>query len=102
MPDQSLSKAFVAKITAAPGSESELEELLTGAVELANQEAGTVVWFAVRTAPDTFWIFDAFQSEEDRQAHANGQIVAALNANAGLLGAEPEIMPADVLASKMP
>jgi quinol monooxygenase YgiN len=97
-----LSVAFVAKITSAPGSEEELAELLTGAVELANAEEGTVVWFAVRTAPDTFWIFDAFTNEEDRQAHANGQIVAALNENANLLGSEPEIMPADILASKLP
>jgi len=97
-----LSVAFVAKIEAAPGSESALEELLTGAVELANAEAGTVVWFSVRTAPGTFWIFDAFVSEKDRQAHANGQIVAALTDNADLLGAAPEIMPADVLAFKLP
>lgn len=102
MPAQSLTKAFVAKITAASGSESDLADLLAGAVELANQEAGTVVWFAVQTGPDTFWIFDAFASEEDRQAHANGRIVAALNENANLLGAQPEIMPAEILASKMP
>lgn len=99
---QHLSVAFVAKITAAPGSEDELAELLTGAVELANAEEGTVVWFAVRTSPDTFWIFDAFANEDDRQAHASGQIVAALNENSRLLGAEPEIMPADILASKLP
>lgn len=102
MSPQSLTKAFVAKIQAADGSEAELSDLLTGAVELANAEAGTLVWFAVRTEPGTFWIFDAFASEEDRQAHANGQIVAALNENAHLLGAQPEIMPADILASKMP
>ena len=99
---QHLSVAFVAKITAASGSEHELAELLTGAVELANAEEGTVVWFAVRTSPDTFWIFDAFANEDDRQAHASGQIVAALSENARLLGAEPEIMPADILASKLP
>ena len=97
-----LTVAFVAKITAGAGSESELADLLTGAVELANAEEGTVVWFAVRTAPDTFWIFDAFANEDDRQAHAEGQIVEALNANAHLLGAEPDIMPAEVLASKLP
>jgi quinol monooxygenase YgiN len=99
---ESLSVAFVAKITAASGSEDDLAELLTGAVALANAEEGTVVWFAVRTTPDTFWIFDAFANEDDRQVHASGQIVAALNENANLLRAEPEIMPADILASKLP
>lgn len=102
MNNDQLSVAFVAKITAASGSETDLEALLTGAVALANAEEGTVVWFAVRTAPDTFWIFDAFANEEDRQAHANGPIVEALNANAGLLASEPEIMAAEILAAKMP
>lgn len=100
--DTHLTVAFVARIEAAPGSESDLADLLEGAVELANAEAATVVWFAVRTEPGIFWIFDAFANEEDRQAHANGQIVEALNANSHLLGSEPEIMPADILASKMP
>ena len=35
-------------------------------------------------------------------AHANGAIVAALMANQHLLGAAPEILAADVLASKLP
>ena len=32
--------------------------------------------------PTTFWIFDTFGSEEARQAHVNGEIAAALMANA--------------------
>lgn len=97
-----LTKAFVAKIVAADGAEDELEALMTGAVELANQEAGTIVWFSVKTDDKTFWVFDAFVDEGGQQAHANGEIVAALQANSHLLGAEPEILPADVLATKMP
>ena len=77
-------------------------DLLASAVELANEEEGTIVWFAVRTHPDTFWIFDAFPDEAARDAHANGAIVEALMANQHLLGAAPEILPADVLASKLP
>ena len=94
--------AFVAKIVAADGQHDALGDLLAGAVELANEEEGTIVWFAVRTHPDTFWIFDAFPDEAARDAHANGAIVEALMANQQLLGAAPEIMPADVLASKLP
>jgi quinol monooxygenase YgiN len=97
-----LSHAFVAKIRAKEGKEPELRELMTGAVELANAEEGTEVWFAVTTSPDTFWVFDAFRDQEARQAHADGEIVKALNANADLLAEAPEILPADVLASKMP
>jgi quinol monooxygenase YgiN len=47
------------------------------------------------------WIFDTFGSEDARQAHTNGEIVAALMANADeLLAGPPEILPADVLAAK--
>ncbi len=94
--------AFVAKIVAADGLGSELGALLEGAVELANQETGTIVWFAARSDEHTFWIFDAFPTAEDRNAHANGAIVAALGANSHLLGADPEIIPADILAAKLP
>jgi quinol monooxygenase YgiN len=94
--------AFVARIKAKEGRESELRDLMTGAVGLANAEEGTDVWFAVTTSPDTFWVFDAFQTQEARQAHADGEIVKALNANADLLAEAPEILPADVLASKLP
>ena len=75
---------------------------MTGAVELANAEEGTEVWFSVATGDDTFWVFDAFPSLEARQAHAEGEIVKALNENSNLISGAPEIMPADVLASKLP
>jgi quinol monooxygenase YgiN len=97
-----LKYAFVARIRAREGKESEVRELMTGAVALANAEEGTEIWFAVTTSPDTFWVFDAFATQEARQAHADGEIVNALNANADLLAEEPEILPADILASKLP
>jgi quinol monooxygenase YgiN len=98
-----LTLAFVAKLVAMEDTAGELAELLTGALQLANDEAGTVVWFALRTDATTFWIVDAFPSEGDRQAHIQGQIAAALMANADrLLASPPEILPADVLAAKVP
>ncbi len=97
-----LPHAFVAKMVAKPGQEEELAEFLTGALVLANEEIGTVVWFAARTDESTFWIFDAFATEADRDAHANGAIVDALGQNAErLLAVAPQIMPAAVLASKI-
>jgi quinol monooxygenase YgiN len=95
--------AFVAKLTAKDETADEVGAFLGDAVKLANDEAGTVVWFALRTDPTTFWIVDAFASEGDRQAHINGPIAAALMSNADrLLAAPPEILPADVLAAKVP
>ena len=93
--------AFVARIEAKPDRADDVAALLTGALPLAEAEPGTVDWYAARTSPTTFWIFDTFGDEDARQAHINGEIVAALMANANeLLAAPPEILAADVLARK--
>ena len=93
--------AFVARIEAKPDKADDVAALLTGALPLAQAESGTVDWFAARPSPTTFWIFDTFGTEEARQAHVNGEIAAALAANADeLLATAPEILAADVLASK--
>ena len=93
--------AFVARIEAKPDKAEEVATLLTGALPLAQAEPGTVAWYAARTSPTTFWIFDTFGSEDARQAHINGEIAAALMAKADeLLAGPPEILAADVLARK--
>ena len=93
--------AFVARIEAKPERAEDMANLLTGALPLAEAEPGTVDWYAARTSPTTFWIFDSFGSEDARQAHIDGEIAAALMANADeLLAGPPEILAADVLASK--
>ena len=93
--------AFVVKLEAKPDKAEDLAALLTGALPLAQAEAGTIDWYAARTSPTTFWIFDTFGTEAARQDHINGEIAAALVANADeLLAAPPEILPADVLAAK--
>jgi quinol monooxygenase YgiN len=98
-----LTVAFVARLVAKADTADETGRLLTDALALANDEAGTIVWFALQTDPTTFWIVDAFPSEADREAHLSGQIAAALMANASRLLAEPpQILPADVLAAKVP
>jgi quinol monooxygenase YgiN len=97
------SLAFVVKLVAKSGLEDEVADFLTGALRLANDEAGTIVWFALRTDASTFWIVDAFPDEDARRAHINGPIAKALMTNADrLLAASPEILQADVLAAKLP
>jgi quinol monooxygenase YgiN len=93
--------AFVARIEAKPDKADDVAQLLAGALPLAQAEPGTVDWYAARTSPTTFWIFDTFGTEDARNAHINGEIAAALMARADeLLAAPPEILAADVLASK--
>ncbi len=97
-----LSVALVVKMVAKEESREELASFLSGAVELANAEAGTPVWFALRTDARTFWIVDAFPGDTERKAHLDGPIAAALMANADrLLAQPPTLSPADVLASKV-
>jgi hypothetical protein len=95
--------AIVAKLVAKPELSGEVAEFLAGALGLANEEAGTTVWFALRTDDTTFWIVDAFPTAADRQAHLDGRIAADLMANAErLLAAPPELNMAEVLAAKVP
>jgi quinol monooxygenase YgiN len=84
-----------------PDKADDVAALLVGALPLAEAEPGTVDWYAARTSPTTFWIFDIFGSEDARQAHISGEIAAVLMATADeLLATPPEILAADVLARK--
>jgi quinol monooxygenase YgiN len=95
-------KALLARLEAKPGKEAAVQDLLTKAVELANQEERTTLWFALRLGPSTFGVFDAFADDAGRQAHLNGPIAQALMANAAeLFSKPPQIDPLDVLAAKL-
>lgn len=90
------------RLHAKPGKEATLGQFLAGAIELANQEAGTPVWFAIKFDDTTFGVFDGFADEKGRAAHLEGPIAAALMANATeLLAQPPKIERVDVLAAKV-
>ncbi|HET9034774.1 MAG TPA: antibiotic biosynthesis monooxygenase [Myxococcaceae bacterium] len=90
-----------ARLVAKEGKERAVEDFLRSGLELAQAEAGTMQWYAVRFDQRTFAIFDTFASEEGRQAHLGGRIAAALMAKAGELLAEPpRIERHDILAAK--
>jgi quinol monooxygenase YgiN len=90
------------RLEAKPGKEAELAAFLMQGLQLANQEATTPLWFALRLGPKTFAIFDAFRDETGRQNHLNGPIAKALMAQApNLLAAAPVIEQADVLGAKV-
>lgn len=97
-----LTKSFVVKLDARAETADEVAVFLSDAVEMANAEAGTIVWLGLRTDVTTFWVVDAFRSDVERQNHINGPIAAALMANATrLFATAPEILPADVLSAKV-
>jgi quinol monooxygenase YgiN len=92
---------ILARLEAQPGKGDALGEFLQAGRELAVAEPGTVTWYAFRIGENTYGIFDTFETEEDRQAHLNGEIPAALGqVGDELLATAPEIIPVDVTAVK--
>jgi quinol monooxygenase YgiN len=95
--------SLVVRLYARQETADEVAGFLASSVAAANDESGTTVWLALQTDGRTFWIVDAFPTESDRRAHLDGPIAAALIENADrLLAAPPEILPASVLAAKLP
>ena len=94
---------LLVRLVAKPGKEQVVADFLAGALPLAQAEAGTLTWFALKLSATEFGIFDAFPDDAGRKAHLNGPIAAALMANAAeLLAVPPVIEQVDVLAAKLP
>ena len=95
--------ALFARLEAKPGKENDVAEFLRHGLALANQEATTLLWFALRLGPTTFAIFDAFADDSGRQRHLGGPIAQALMAQAPVLFAAPPVIePLEVLGAKLP
>jgi quinol monooxygenase YgiN len=95
--------AILALLEAKTGKENEVAEFLKSAQPLAEQEAGTTSWYAVKLGPAKFGIFDTFKDEEGRNAHLTGEIAKALFAKAEELFAKPpQVEMLEILASKAP
>jgi len=93
---------LVVRLVAKSGKEEEVAGFLAGALPLAQGEALTISWYALRADKTTFYIVDTFAENAGRDAHLGGPIAAALMAKAGELLAEPpKIEKVDVLAAKL-
>src|SRR6478672_6366089 len=90
--------ALFARLEAKPGKEKEVADFLRQGLALANQEATTLMWFALRLGPSTFAIFDAFGDEAGRQRHLSGLMAQAPT----LFAVPPVIEPLEVLGAKLP
>ncbi|MBC7602138.1 MAG: antibiotic biosynthesis monooxygenase [Ramlibacter sp.] len=93
--------ALFARLEAKPGKEEDVARFLAQGLEMAQQEATTPIWFALRLAPGTFGVFDAFHDQAGVDAHLNGPIAQALMGPAmELLSGPPTIERIDVLGLK--
>jgi quinol monooxygenase YgiN len=103
MADDTVKVALFVRLEAKPGKEAEVESFLRSGLAIVQEEPATRAWFAIRMAPSTFGIFDAFPDEAGRQAHLNGRVAAALMAKASeLLAKPPSIEKIDLIAAKLP
>jgi len=95
--------AILALLNARPGKENEVEAFLKSAQPLAEREAGTTTWYALKLGPGKFGIFDTFKDEDGRNAHLTGDIAKALFAKAEELFATPPLVEKlEILAAKAP
>jgi quinol monooxygenase YgiN len=93
--------AIWAQLDAKPGKEKEVEEFLKSAQPMAEREAGTLTWYAIKLAPGKYGIFDTFADENGRNAHLNGEVAKALfDKGKDLFAKSPEISKPEILASK--
>jgi quinol monooxygenase YgiN len=93
---------FLVTLEALPGKEDDVVDFLIAAKTLVEAEPGTLTWFSFRIGPTSFRIFDAFTTENDRQAHLRGKVRQGLDAHPELFSTPPEIAAVDVLAAKLP
>lgn len=90
------------ELIARAGRERDVAAFLIDALPAVQRETGTICWFGVRLDHATFAIFDAFESEEGRDAHLAGAVAEALADRADDLFAQPPaIRKLDVLAAKL-
>ena len=95
--------AIWAYMEAKPGKEAEVEEFLKSALPMAQAEAGTTTWYALKIGPSKYGIFDTFAHDEAREAHLSGDIAKALMARADeLFASPPDIDKPTILAAKAP
>jgi quinol monooxygenase YgiN len=93
--------ALFVRLEAKPGKEAAVEQFLATGLDLANQEATTPIWFALKFSDSVFGVFDAFETEAGRQTHLTGPIAKALMGMADeLFVRQPAIEAIDVLGLK--
>jgi quinol monooxygenase YgiN len=99
-----ISKGLLVRLEHANASdEAALEAFLKSAQPLAQQEAATRAWFALRFGRGAYGIIDFFADDAGRQAQLNGAIAEALQRRQQALAQQPPALrQLDVLAHKLP
>jgi quinol monooxygenase YgiN len=98
-----ITKGLLVRLEVKSGLDEQVENFLTSALPLVQQEPATTAWFAIRFGHSEYGIFDVFPDDAGRDAHLSGAVAKALMENAPtLLSAPPKIQKLDILAYKLP
>ena len=93
--------ALVATIEARQGQGRDFGEFLVEAKPMADLEAGTLAWYALRINPNGFAVVAAFADEAGRSAHLRGEVATGMERLVGrYLDEVPAMRQAEVLACK--
>ncbi|MET0383362.1 MAG: hypothetical protein ABW032_08070 [Burkholderiaceae bacterium] len=95
---ENVTKGLVLRFKAKKGKEADVARFLRDAKAYADDEPGTLAWFANQYDENHFGIFDVFADNGARFAHLTGHIPRELAKNAfTLLGGMPEMHLVDVM-----
>ena len=92
---------FLVQMHAKPGEEEALEAALKATLPAIEEEPGTITWLAIRIAPSTYAVVDAFPDEAARQAHYEAGRVRMQNIQA-VFAEVPTVVPTAIIAAKLP
>jgi quinol monooxygenase YgiN len=99
LPTVGLYGAFETKL----GQGRDFGAFLVKAREAANREPRTLAWYALRTGPNSYAVFDAFPDQAALQEHQDGAIVQSLDDPDTIgryLAAKPVFRQFEIIASK--
>lgn len=95
---ENVTKGLVLRFKAKPGKEAEVAQLLRDCKARADNEPGTLAWFANQYDDSHFGTFAAFADNGGRFAHLTGQIPRDLGVlGLSLVGGAPEVSMVDVM-----
>jgi len=95
--------SLIAKLTAAEGKASELEDVLRNVVTAADEEAGLEVYSAHADNDEAgvYYFFELYQDDGAMAVHGKGErMKSAMGAFAGLLAGRPEVTTMTPVAAK--
>jgi hypothetical protein len=95
-----VTKGVLLTFNAKPDHEPAVEDFLSAARPIAEEEGGTTAWYALRMADGGFGIFDVFPSSLARLRHLTGRVPRELlTRGRSLLGGFPKVHLLDVVAA---